>query len=428
MNYPIILVPGLLASMGDDIVSGTGDFDFGLAQYAYEPMLENLQTMGFKRDQNLFVAFYDWRKQNRLSAEKYLIPTIEKAKNQTGSKKVNLVCHSMGGLVARAYIQSNLYKYDVDKLIMIGTPNAGAVKAYYFWQGGEIPSNEGFGNLFHNLLWEGYTWLHKIFKGLRDSITVKRQLVPSVKELLPSKNYGDFLFTVKNNSYGDFIPQDRMVEQNTFLNDLNNRFSEIYKKGVNVYSIVGNGVKTERFIRVVKNNRGNSPEWIDGKPDDVVYTDSGDGTVITESATAIYGKTNYIQGDHLEILKNCKDTLAMILNKRIHNRRRFNNTRKKHSLCTILARNSKEIYMESKGRKVDIKSIQNRRYGNLVVNNIGKSISSIIINLEEINNVKITFIPMKDKKSNILVLKRSDTNDINERNEIQTSDVFTLEI
>jgi len=50
---------------------------------------------------------------------------IKAIKGDTGAKKVDIVAHSMGGLVARWYIQ-RLDGRDVGKLIMIGTPNHGA--------------------------------------------------------------------------------------------------------------------------------------------------------------------------------------------------------------------------------------------------------------------------------------------------------------
>ncbi len=52
---------------------------------------------------------------------KYMIDLI---KYRTGKDKVNIIAHSMGGIVARKYIQK--YGEDnIDKLIMIGTPNYG---------------------------------------------------------------------------------------------------------------------------------------------------------------------------------------------------------------------------------------------------------------------------------------------------------------
>jgi triacylglycerol esterase/lipase EstA (alpha/beta hydrolase family) len=49
---------------------------------------------------------------------------VEVIKHHTGKKKVDLVAHSMGGLVVRRYIQL-FGEESVDKVIMIATPNGG---------------------------------------------------------------------------------------------------------------------------------------------------------------------------------------------------------------------------------------------------------------------------------------------------------------
>jgi pimeloyl-ACP methyl ester carboxylesterase len=51
--------------------------------------------------------------------------TIERAKADSGASQVSLVAHSMGGLVARAYVESALYSGDVAQVFMLGTPQAG---------------------------------------------------------------------------------------------------------------------------------------------------------------------------------------------------------------------------------------------------------------------------------------------------------------
>lgn len=65
--------------------------------------------------------------QNSESIETYAIrlkEMIDVAKHNTGKQKVNIVAHSMGGLVVRKYLQ--LFGEDsVDKVILIGTPDAG---------------------------------------------------------------------------------------------------------------------------------------------------------------------------------------------------------------------------------------------------------------------------------------------------------------
>jgi len=51
--------------------------------------------------------------------------TIERAKADSSASRVSLIAHSMGGLVARAYVESALYSGDVAQVTMLGTPQAG---------------------------------------------------------------------------------------------------------------------------------------------------------------------------------------------------------------------------------------------------------------------------------------------------------------
>jgi PKD repeat protein len=94
---------------------------------------------------------YDWRLPIDVIARDYLKPAIDQAKRSTNQPKVNIVAHSMGGLVARAYIQSPragteecvespnglCYENDVERLVMLGSPNYGASVIYFMWEGGE---------------------------------------------------------------------------------------------------------------------------------------------------------------------------------------------------------------------------------------------------------------------------------------------------
>jgi pimeloyl-ACP methyl ester carboxylesterase len=51
---------------------------------------------------------------------------IQKVRQATGATKVILICHSMGGLAAREYIQSSNYIGDVAKIITVSTPHLGS--------------------------------------------------------------------------------------------------------------------------------------------------------------------------------------------------------------------------------------------------------------------------------------------------------------
>src|SRR4030042_230704 len=48
---------------------------------------------------------------------------IKQVLNQTSQTKVVLVCHSMGGLVARKYLIDHKNSHHVEKLVLLSTPN-----------------------------------------------------------------------------------------------------------------------------------------------------------------------------------------------------------------------------------------------------------------------------------------------------------------
>src|SRR5688500_2283657 len=54
-----------------------------------------------------------------------VMEAIDRAKAETGDIKVVLVAHSMGGLVARAYVESSGYRGDVAELFTLGSPHDG---------------------------------------------------------------------------------------------------------------------------------------------------------------------------------------------------------------------------------------------------------------------------------------------------------------
>ncbi len=68
----------------------------------------------------------------------YLRPWIQEAKRRTGMDKVDIIAHSMGGLVTRSYIQSNKYQNDIRNFTMVGTPNKGASRVYYLYNGDPV--------------------------------------------------------------------------------------------------------------------------------------------------------------------------------------------------------------------------------------------------------------------------------------------------
>jgi pimeloyl-ACP methyl ester carboxylesterase len=58
---------------------------------------------------------------------------IDEVLEKTGKTKVILVCHSMGGLVARKYLADNIYSHKVEKLILMSAPNLGTIGLSFDW-------------------------------------------------------------------------------------------------------------------------------------------------------------------------------------------------------------------------------------------------------------------------------------------------------
>jgi pimeloyl-ACP methyl ester carboxylesterase len=78
----------------------------------------------------VFVFAYDWRKSNVETADA-LKDYVGCVKRFYPNKKVDIIAHSMGGLVARRYILDNYNNHPIDKMVSIGTPWLGAPKAIH---------------------------------------------------------------------------------------------------------------------------------------------------------------------------------------------------------------------------------------------------------------------------------------------------------
>src|SRR4030095_7085586 len=79
---------------------------------------------------NLYVFPYDWRKDNAEAANA-LNAFIACVRNDhpSGDGKIDLLTHSMGGLIAARYIGDHQSSHHVDRLVTIAAPWLGAPKA-----------------------------------------------------------------------------------------------------------------------------------------------------------------------------------------------------------------------------------------------------------------------------------------------------------
>jgi pimeloyl-ACP methyl ester carboxylesterase len=268
---PVIIVPGIMGSWN---VSGKWELDPIL--HTYDNLWEALKSAGYEENKTLFAFPYQWRLPNSYTAI-LLKDKIQEVKNICQCDQVDLITHSMGGLAARAYIQSNDYQNDVDQLIFLGTPHKGSTRAYLAWEGGEFgikPIDKIQQRIFTlEADFNGYGSVFKYVRGLP---------MQSVQELLPIYDYLRDKNTMRLRAYPNNYPV------NTFLELLNNQSQLEKLNNINITNILADAGSdsTINNLRVVEKEFVEG-EWEHGYPEhySLPFTDhgleysAGDGTV-----------------------------------------------------------------------------------------------------------------------------------------------------
>lgn len=248
----------------------------------FEGLFEILNSV----NSDTFEFSYDWRLDIKTLAFD-LDDKIKEIKLQTGADNVDIVAHSMGGLLAKEYL-NNYGGASVDKFIDLGTPHTGAPKAFKILN---------YGDNFDA------SFLFGIFGLNRQKVKEISQNMPSVYQLLPSESYFDesdpnYRYYVWNGIDGN----DRLTFDETLVymkaegrNELLlNRAQEFHEEvdglnpsgyGVDTYNIVGCGTPTLGQFYIL------------GKEGDkYIYNIkmiNGDGTVPLRSAEALEATETY---------------------------------------------------------------------------------------------------------------------------------------
>lgn len=115
VTYPVVLVHGWHGPDSDQL--DDSEFRF-LKKYLEADGISSFYAAGISPNRTL------------LQNAQILRDDIAGAKKVTGASKVDLIAFSMGGLNARAYLESSLYADDVRRVIILGTPEAG-VRLWY---------------------------------------------------------------------------------------------------------------------------------------------------------------------------------------------------------------------------------------------------------------------------------------------------------
>ena len=289
---PVVIVPGMFGSWA---YSDLNDLELDPVRHTYDDLISTFTKNGYTLNTNLFLFPYNWRASNVDSAT-LLAQKIAEIKAQTHWPKVDVVAHSMGGIVARQYIESPAYAQNIDQLILLGSPNRGAPKGYLIWDGGTLSVkdfNSGERILEFALKREaeenGYANLFDY---------VRRAPILSARELLPIDDY------LKDADSGDMRTyyQDA-YPRNTLLETLNTEASLAKLEQVQVTNVVGDTgahgtleslLVGKPSIQVLDDGAAPTP-WEHGKPEgyDALIGDhglewgNGDGTVPDASVRAI---------------------------------------------------------------------------------------------------------------------------------------------
>ncbi|HEY3383501.1 MAG TPA: NBR1-Ig-like domain-containing protein [Vicinamibacterales bacterium] len=338
-KIPVILLPGMLGSttggalFHPTLPNGTApghhwsDWDAGLINVgSFHGLFDPLGLTPWELGWDLlaeelggndeigctwFPAPYDWRLGIDEIVNEYLAPVIEDAKKVSGMHRVDIIAHSMGGLVARAYIQdkgglrfATDEDVDVRRLALVGTPNLGAVKAYYLWQGGDVRRADGLGAVVGNKLGVYENTISSLYEGLHPfgsiyrfsigPIELTKELfvdrsevrkfvqseVKSGRQLLPTF---DFREDPRTGAKEGLTHTDR---KNQWLEDLNKTLwnvlgGETYLRSTVVRGFGGTGEPTDASFVWKKE----SP-YDDGAPSKVNNSlpgGDGDGTVLKTS-------------------------------------------------------------------------------------------------------------------------------------------------
>jgi hypothetical protein len=148
---PIVFIPGYVGTFppayGPEY-GGDGKLE-PIYKY-YNNLMDALERAGYERGlagsgATLLPYLYDWRQPLGATGSITLTNFIDKAQNPSDPKdyvdydQVDLVVHSTGGLVARAYLENTSVVHDqtVHTLLTLGSPHQGVPGAYLGWYGGD---------------------------------------------------------------------------------------------------------------------------------------------------------------------------------------------------------------------------------------------------------------------------------------------------
>ncbi|MBX4191456.1 MAG: alpha/beta hydrolase [Candidatus Doudnabacteria bacterium] len=244
-------------------------------------LVKQLKDSTFQPNVDYFFFPYDWRLDLDETKSK-LYEKIESIKNQTHFDKIDIIAHSMGGLLVEDYVK-DFSNSSINKLVFVGTPHLGAPKAAYALMQGDL----------------GIPLRTLNSKAMRD-ISLNS---PSAYELLPNKFYHEKAGGYYRKRNGDILSYQeslKLLKDQKMNTTLVDRANNLFEKDLthanfstsNVYNISGCKVSTPGMFHVTDSDVINGISYL-----------NGDGTVPLVSSKYISAdKQYYVKGaEHSEL-------------------------------------------------------------------------------------------------------------------------------
>lgn len=289
----VVILPGLGASWNAAaILSGSTSpsYQWTMTPFVnnYNLLISGLENNGLVKNQDYFVWNYDWRKPLEQIVNDFNNYVL--GLNLATGEKINLVGHSLGGLVARVWTQDNPLL--VEETISLGSPHYGSLKAYEAWNGAKISDSVDVASIALNVLMQ----LQK--KNFDTTVQTLRSYAPIVFDLSPT-----FTFLKRNGL-------NVTTSSSQYLESKNNSVPLVADK---ILTIDGVGVTTREWINLGERSLFDKVLgiWEEGRP--LSYLNgAGDGTVLKKSALILDADKQEFTSNHGEIVDK---SVNLILNR-----------------------------------------------------------------------------------------------------------------
>ena len=329
---PVIIVPGLMGSVittvkddtqiwpavtystlkrlslnqngsqrNDDRAIATDIIRTAAGRGIYAPIIQFFVEKGYREGTDLFTFPYDWRLDVAVSARN-LASVIELARSSAKSEQVNIVAHSMGGLVSSQFLTA---AEDNDRLInnlvMVGSPLVGAPKAYLSLRFGKdspipwfvpfSPSEEEFRSIVGNM-----PGAYQLLPSLRWEAFNGQGFVKKGDKVL---SVGDTYTTDADQLFN--VPMaERALEFHQTIDRQRDRLKH------RAFLLMGTGLDTVKFVNVDHNfNFQSTDANING---DATVLNLGLRDYIEPRSTLLFDEV-----EHLELIRN-RDVLNVTYN------------------------------------------------------------------------------------------------------------------